>query len=112
MMRRTRLLRLLSVVWAGLQLAAPAIGSLADARLAAASGDAVAHVESTTSTTCPVFHAPDCAICRYLSGTAPLPDAPVAVAPIIEGARGVVGSNTGTSAFALVLPDGRAPPTV
>jgi hypothetical protein len=112
MMRRTTLLRGLTLVWAGVQLATPVLGSVADARLAAGARDPVAHVESTTSSTCPVIHAPDCGLCRYLSSVSAAPDTPCAVALITEGVDAAMAARHVRVAIVVVLPDGRAPPSV
>lgn len=112
MMRRTPLLRFLSLLWAALQLATPALGTLADARLAAAAGDPVSHVESTSSSTCPVIHAPDCAVCRYLSGAAPAPDTPDAVDVNFKRVGAFIAAAGGPAILTIVLPDGRAPPGI
>lgn len=112
MMRRTVLLRFFSLLWAGVQLATPALGSLADARLAAAAGDPMAHVESTTSSTCPAIHAPDCAVCRYLSGAAPAPDAQSSAHVNAASAGASFPARSTAALLAIVLPDGRAPPAV
>lgn len=110
MMRRTSLLRFLSVLWAGLHVATPTLGSLADARLAAAAGDPVAHVESTSSASCPAIHGPDCAVCRYLSGAAAAPGAPEASEPHAEDGCASIALERAPATRTVVLPDGRAPP--
>jgi hypothetical protein len=112
MTRRKLLLRFLALLWAGLQLAMPALGSLADARIAAAAGDPVSHVESKSSASCPVIHAPDCAVCRYLSGTAPAPATASAADIDAERAGADVQARCAIAYVALVLPDGRAPPAL
>jgi hypothetical protein len=106
----TRLWRFLALSWAALQLAAPAVSSLADARLAAA-GNAIAHVEASSSDTCPLAHSPDCAMCRYLSGAASPADA--SPAPAVHGGAAAMPIDAGRDAgrVAVILPDCRAPPT-
>jgi hypothetical protein len=110
MTRRKPLLRFLALAWAGLQVAMPALGSLAEARLAAAAGDPVSHIESKSSAGCPVVHAPDCAVCRYLSGATPTPDNAAAVNIDAERAGVQVRAACALARVAIVLPDGRAPP--
>jgi hypothetical protein len=110
MTRRTPLLRFLALLWAGIQLATPAFGSLADARFAAAAGDPVAHVESTTLATCPVIHPPDCAVCRYLSGTASEPETQDAVDVNAARVSAFIAADCAPARRTTVLPDGRAPP--
>ena len=110
MTRRTPLLRFMSLLWAALQLATPALSSLADARLAAAAGDPIAHVESTSSSNCPAIHPPDCAVCRYLSGPAASPDSPDEGRVNAGRLGGFVAANRAPANRTIVLPDGRAPP--
>ena len=107
---RTRLWRFLALSWAALQLASPALSSLADAGRATA-GNPVAHVEATSSDACPLAHSPDCAMCRYLSGAASPPDASPAHA--VPGATAAIPIDAGRDAgrVAFILPDCRAPPT-
>jgi hypothetical protein len=52
---------------AALQLLLPGAAAVADARLDAAGAHATAHVESHTSKSCARIHAPDCALCHFLS---------------------------------------------
>ena len=61
------------VVWllgAALQLALPGAAAWADARLDAAGAHATAHIESHTAKSCARIHAPDCALCHFLSAPA------------------------------------------
>lgn len=53
-----------------LQVALPGAAAIADARLDAAGLHAAAHVESHTSSTCARVHAPDCALCHFLTVSA------------------------------------------
>ena len=58
------------MVWllgAVLQLALPGAAAWADARLDAAGTHATAHFESHTTTSCARIHAPDCALCHFLT---------------------------------------------
>ena len=112
MMRRTPLRRFLALLWAGLQLGSPAVGSLADANLAAAAGDPVALVESGTSSTCAVIHPADCAVCRYLSGTAPAPDAQASANANAARGGAYLPASSAAAFLAVVLPNGRAPPAL
>ena len=112
MTRHTPLLRVPALLLALLQLALPAASAVADGRIAARAGDPVAHVESTSSATCPVVHPPDCAVCRYLSAaavpTAAAPDA-CALAPAVSGSLAARRSGNGVL---VGLPDSRAQPLV
>jgi hypothetical protein len=65
--RGTRALWLLASV---LQLLLPGAAAWADARLDAAGAHATAHIESHTAQTCARIHAPDCAVCHFLTAPA------------------------------------------
>lgn len=89
----------------------PAASALADGLLARGSArEAVAHVEASTTASCPVVHAPDCGVCRYLStcGATDAADAPplaIHRATALNAEPGI-----GDRSPALLLPHGRAPP--
>jgi len=68
--RRARGARAVWLLGAVLQLALPGAAAWADARLDAAGTHATAHIESRTTTSCARIHAPDCALCHFL--TAPV----------------------------------------
>jgi len=53
-----------------LQLLLPGAAAWADARLDAASAHATAHIESHTAKCCARIHAPDCALCHFLTAPA------------------------------------------
>src|SRR5947207_9599149 len=53
-----------------LQLGLSGAATWADARLDAAGAQATPHVESHTSQSCARVHAPDCALCHFLSAPA------------------------------------------
>ena len=53
-----------------LHLLLPEAAAWADARLDAASAHATAHIESHSSKSCARIHAPDCALCHFLSAPA------------------------------------------
>jgi hypothetical protein len=112
MTRRKPLLRFLALLWAGLQFTMPALGSLADARFAAAAGNPVAHVESKSSASCPAVHAPDCAVCRYLSGATPVPENAAAVNIVAELGSAHARTRCANAHVAVILPDNRAPPAL
>src|SRR5687768_16137798 len=113
MRRRTPFVRFLALFWAALQLASPRISSIADGRMAAqnASGPTT-HVESTTTSSCPVVHSPDCAVCRYLSGSACAQQLSALGFPLSVGGRGPRAESREQHRPALTLPHGRAPPTI
>src|SRR5205814_4295190 len=64
---RARALWLLGTL---LQLLLPGAAAWADASLDAASAHATAHIESHTSRSCARIHAPDCALCHFLTAPA------------------------------------------
>ena len=53
-----------------LQLLLPGAAAWADARLDIAGAHATPHVESHTSKSCARIHAPDCALCHFLTAPA------------------------------------------
>ena len=68
--RRSLGARLLWLLGTLLQLGLPGAAAWADARLDAAGAHATAHVESHTAKSCARIHAPDCALCHFLSAPA------------------------------------------
>ena len=114
MKRRTTFVRFLALTWATLQLASPAISAIADGLLARENGSRPStHVEATTRDTCPVIHAPDCAVCRYLSGSG-CNDASAPAFGWSEAAQSgaTSGASTMLGSAAIALPHGRGPPEV
>jgi hypothetical protein len=98
---------------AALQLALPGAAAWADARLDAASTHATAHIESHTTKSCARIHAPDCALCHFLS-------APTLTGRAIRFRLDVAASRTARpaalasfrSATDRLLPQPRAPPAL
>ncbi len=79
MRRHSRAVRILWLLGAVLQLVLPGAAAYADARVDALGAAARPHIESHTTNSCARIHAPDCALCHYLS--APLARrAPMALA--------------------------------
>ena len=114
MIRRSPLVRFLTIAWASLQFAAPAVTSIADGSATLDNASAPkTHVEATTSDNCPVVDSPDCGLCRYLS-TSSVNDASTPAFDWTVGAAGeLVGTAShGVSSASIALPFGRAPPTV
>jgi hypothetical protein len=70
MPRRTPAVRACWLIAAALQLALPGAAALADARLDAADAHAAPHFESHTTKSCARIHAPDCALCHFLTAPA------------------------------------------
>ena len=101
------------LIIAVLQLVLPGAAALADAQLDAAGAHAKAHIESHTTSACARIHAPDCALCHFL--TAPLvPRRPAA--PPVDGlgdtARPGVEAARPPHAVARAHPQPRAPPAL
>src|SRR5688572_13544714 len=68
MSRRHPVLRMLVMFCAAVQLLSPGIAAVADGLLAAVNASRpLTHIEASTTAKCPVVHAPDCGVCRYLS---------------------------------------------
>ena len=111
--RRPRGVRVVWLLGAALQLALPGAAAWADARLDAAGTHATAHFESHTTTSCARLHAPDCALCHFLTtpaltgGAMPLRPA----AALDRAPRPVERTDTGY-ALARPHPQPRAPPTL
>jgi hypothetical protein len=110
MRRRTPLVQIIALCWATFQLLSPAVGAVADGKLARGAAERVAHVESTTSATCPVVHPSDCALCRYLSGNSPRCVDTPAFRTARSGILGGIGEDQLVGNVSLILPEGRAPP--
>jgi len=112
MTKRSRFVRVLTLLWSSLQLAAPAMSSIADGQLTLDNASRpTTHVESTTTKSCPVVHAPDCGVCRYLSTSG----ANDSATPALDWQlRTVLAPESAGSADprcgAKALPHGRAPP--
>ena len=114
MKRRSPLFRFVTLAWASLQLAAPALTSIADGQLSV--NDAfrnTTHIEATTSASCPVVHSPDCGLCRYLS-TSPVNDVatPAVNWTVTSAADLAESASLDAHSACIALPLGRAPPTV
>jgi hypothetical protein len=114
MKRRSPLFRFVTLAWASLQLAAPAMAGIADATAALENASApLTHVEATSSESCPVVHSPDCGLCRYLSTTPSQAAAGTAFDWTVGAAAKLIRTSSLSTASACVaLPFGRAPPTV
>jgi len=113
MNRRSPLFRFVTLAWASLQLASPALASWADGRQSMESASSPqTHVEATTSDGCPVVHSPDCGLCRYLSASQANAE-PATISWIATTASELVGSaSVAASSGSVALPFGRAPPTL
>jgi len=111
--RRARGARAVWLLGAVLQLALPGAAAWADARLDAAGTHAAAHFESHTTKSCARIHAPDCALCHYLTAPALTGGAMYVGVDVTGGTR---PHATGPAGPAHLLdrshPQPRAPPTL
>lgn len=114
MNRRSPLLRFFTIAWASLQVAAPAVTSIADGWSTLTSASAPrTHVEATSDESCPVVHSPDCGLCRYLT-TSAADDAATPAFDWAVGSASELGETAShfTAGASIALPFGRAPPTL
>ena len=110
---RNPVLRMLVMVGAALQLLSPGVASIAHGLVAreSASGP-LTHIEATSSATCPVVHAPDCGVCRYVSAAGTQAKvAPTLFVGELAAPPECVASLAPRRGVA-ALPDGRAPPAL
>ena len=104
--------RLLWLLGTLLQLGLPGAAAWADARLDAAGAHATAHVESHTAKSCARIHAPDCALCHFLTAPALTGRAmPLRLDVAAGRAARPAAPASFRRAFARLLPPPRAPPT-
>ena len=81
--RLTRATRLLTLLFAAMQFAVPAVASVVDGAAGAERG-AGSHVEDFGRNKCTPPHSADCAICRFLSTTHSQASAPVVAAVVAK----------------------------
>jgi len=108
----SRFVRLVTLLLAAIQFAAPAVASVAEGSVAQHAVGAPAHVEEHGQKDCAPPHAADCALCRFLSGTlghVDLPAAPLGVAAALPVTD--VRTSTGASADRQGF-DARGPPAI
>ena len=111
MSRRSTSVRILAILWAALQFASPGASAIADGMLAASNAAGpTTHVEATTTASCPVVHAPDCGVCRYLSGPAAVNRISAFAIALLTEKRELRTESSVTSVALAALPHGRAPP--
>lgn len=92
----SRFTRLVTLVFAAIQFAAPAVASIGEGLFSNRVVDVRAHVEDQSQAGCKAPHSADCAVCRYLvdnAGTLPAPAIPVAIAtellePVVSATQG------------------------
>lgn len=101
------------MLWAVLQFALPAAASVADAHVERESRAQLAHVESTSTTSCRPVHPAECALCQLVSrdvarpaGSSALVVATVGTGPIADELLIPASAARGR------LPSARAPPSV
>jgi hypothetical protein len=112
-MRRPRVFRIWALIWAVLQVALPIGASLADARLEQESGQARAHVESSTRSTCHAVHSDNCALCQVVGQAASTADSPRCPDVAREVPLPVVATRVERDSRMLaLLAPARAPPTM
>jgi len=96
-----------------LQLLLPGAAAWADARLDAAGTHATAHIESHTSKSCARIHAPDCALCHFLTAPALRGRAMLLRLDVAAGQAPHPVDRAGTAhALARPHPNPRAPPAL
>jgi len=113
MRRRSPAVRASWLLATALQLLLPGAAALADARLDAAGTHATAHIESHSSKTCARIHAPDCALCHFLSAPA-VTARTVALRLNVADNRPLLATGPTTQArpLARAHPQPRAPPVL
>ena len=92
----SRFARFITLVFAAIQFAVPAVASIGEGLFSNRVVDVRAHVEDNAQTDCQAPHSADCAVCRYLvdnAGTLPAPAIPVAIAteqlePVVSATQG------------------------
>lgn len=111
-MLRTGRRRKLALVWALLQFALPALGTLAEATVAsgASAADRYGHVEERSGPGCRPVHPPDCARCQGLSTYAAAPVPAVDWTQVSNGGCPTSEDGRHGSTARPALPLSRAPP--
>ena len=108
----SRFTRLVTLVFAAIQFAAPAVASIGDGLFSNRVVDVRAHIEDHAQTDCQPPHSADCAVCRYLvdnAGTLAAPALPVAIAT--EQLEPVVSATQGAAADRQSF-EARGPPAI
>ena len=78
MTRLSRLARFFTLLIAAMQLAVPAVVSVADGSVARSARTAGPHIEAAGQKPCP-SHSADCGLCQFLSHSRAQPEAPARV---------------------------------
>jgi len=105
--------RALWLLATALQLLLPGAAAWADARLDIAGAHATPHVESHTTKSCARLHAPDCAVCHFLTAPA-VPARPSALRLSVADDRPLPGTSPTAQPRPLTRPhpQPRAPPAL
>jgi hypothetical protein len=113
MPRRSPAIRACWLLATALQLLLPGAAAWADARLDAAGVHATAHIESHTAKSCARIHAPDCAVCHFLTAPAVATN-PSALRPNVADSRIISPADPAGLPHPLARPhpQPRAPPTL
>ena len=110
---RQPLLRMLVMVGAAIQLLSPGVAAIADGLLARSNASGpLTHIEATTTATCPVVHAPDCGVCRYLSAAGTPQRATPSLLLTTASAQPRCEESRQPVSAATLQPNGRAPPVL
>ena len=113
MRRRSSAARAAWLLATVLQLLLPGAAAWADARLDIAGAHATPHVESHTTKSCARLHAPDCAVCHFLTAPA-VPARPSALRLSVADDRPLPGTSPTAQPrpLARAHPQPRAPPAL
>jgi hypothetical protein len=99
------------MLWAVLQFALPAVASAADAHVEREGRAQVAHVESTSTSSCRPVHPAECALCQLITSQSAATPASMLPAIAARVPGGVVAEClTPATAWLERLPLARAPP--
>ena len=96
---------------AAIQLLSPGVAAIADGLLATESASQpLTHIEASTTAKCPVVHAPDCGVCRYLSSVPTLARGSALVEVRTAAIMPACAETLAPTSIVTTLPNGRAPP--
>jgi hypothetical protein len=108
----SRFARFVTLLFAAIQFAAPAVASVTEGIFSSRVVDARSHIEDGAQTDCAPPHGADCAVCRYLvDGTGSLPASPVLVAIVMAQAEPVLARSLGATAERQGF-EARGPPAI
>src|SRR4051812_29416316 len=108
----SRFARILTMVFAAIQFAAPAAASIGEGVFSHRASNTQVHIEESGQKDCAPPHSADCAICRYLvdnAGSVPATAALVAI--VADQPEPVVAASLGVSADREGF-DARGPPAI